>query len=145
MILKTLRGNKRAVGEWGDSWRIPEPGAQAVSQSGVFVGEETAYGLPAVTNVIRSPSELIAAMPFMTYEKGTVPALRDRREDTWQWDLFHEKPNDEIDPYQFFYDVNVSIEASQNAFIQKVKARGGQVVALYVIDPQRVMDLRKNF
>jgi HK97 family phage portal protein len=42
-----------------------------------------------------------------------------------------------VDSFQFFYDVALSLEATQNAFVQKGFYKG-QVKALLVLDPQRV-------
>jgi HK97 family phage portal protein len=126
--------------EWGTESFIPSSGIGRISEAGVPVTNFSAYGVPAVASVIRSPADLIAAMPFVTYRQNLSDprdSFRDRAEDTWQWELFHERPCDECDPFQFFYDLEVSLEATQNAFIQKAKLRN-EVVALYVLDPQRV-------
>jgi HK97 family phage portal protein len=118
--------------EWGTSWLIPQAGYQWLTSSGVPITSDTAYGLSAVSNVIRSPSEIIASLPFESTRAGK-PAL-----DSWQWQLLHEEP-DELGTgcWEFFYDLCMSIEGSQNAFVQKAKSRT-RVEAVYIIDPQRV-------
>ncbi len=136
MILRTARGEQRTVApEFNPSGQIIVPyGLGAFTGAGVIVDQQTAYGLPAVNSVIRQPASLIATLPFKTYRNGPegvpVEAL-----DAWQFDLLNEAPNEETDSYQFFYDVALSIEASQNCFIHKIKS-GSKIEALRVLDPQ---------
>jgi HK97 family phage portal protein len=135
MIVRTRSGDvELRSSEWGNSWIIPQPGREWLAGSGIPITEDTAMGLPAVSNVIRSPAEIIASLPFMVY-RGQP---RKRSESSWQWQLLHEQP-DELGTgtYGFFYDLALSIEACQNAFVQKAKSPS-RVEALYVLDPQRV-------
>ena len=134
MILRTQHGNVELRSEWGQSSRIPMPWAGALSASGINVTQTEALGLPAVSNVIRSPAEIIASLPMIVYEQGDI---RERAESSWQWKLLHDQPSAECDSFEFFYDLALSIEATQNAFIQKAKFRE-RVYELYVLDPQRV-------
>lgn len=136
MIIRTRNGDVelRSSAEWGTSHLIPQPGSNWISNSGVPVTEEIAFGLPAVSNVIRSPAETIASLPFLTYRGNP----RKRAEDSWQWRLLHDEPDDMgTGTFNFFYDLELSLEACQNAFAQKAKSRK-RVEALYIIDPQRV-------
>lgn len=135
MIVRTLGGDlELRTQEWGSSWLIPQPGTEWLSGAGIPVTEAAAMGLPAVSNVIRSPSEIIASLPFMVY-KGQP---RKRAENSWQWQLLHDLPDERgIGTYQFFYDLNLSLEATQNTFIQKAKSPK-RIEALYLLDPQRV-------
>lgn len=110
--------------------------------SPVPVTRESAIGLPAVGRAISLVAETIASLPLMIYEgRGAKKRLRD---DTWQFGLLNELPGlGDFTPFDLFSDVAACIEASGNAFLQKVKA-AGQVVALIVIDPARVRVYRKN-
>jgi HK97 family phage portal protein len=87
-----------------------------------------------VSSVIRHASEVTASLPFCVY-RGE-PKIR--AENSWQWSLLHSEP-DEMGTgvYQFFYDIEISLEATSNAFIQKAKSPN-RIEALYVLDPQRV-------
>lgn len=137
MILKTRLGHNirfSAAGEWGTDHVIPSPGTGFGAWSGVSITEDVAYGLPAVSNVIRSPAEIIASLPFFVYTNGPVRARADQ---SWQWDLLHEHPSEECDTFEFFYDLALSLEATQNAFVRKAKT-SSRVVELYVLDPHRV-------
>lgn len=134
MILRTRHGNVELRSEFGWSSRITPPWVAALSASGEPVTVSTALGLPAVSNVIRSPAEIIASLPFIIYEQGDI---RERAESSWQWRLLHDQPSAECDTFEFFYDIALSLEATQNAFIQKAKF-DERVYELYVLDPQRV-------
>lgn len=135
MILASRFGNTELrTGEFGQASRLTAPWRGALSAAGTIVTTTTAMGLPAVSNVIRSPAEILAALPYIVYEAGEV---RTRAERSWQWQLLHDAPSDECDPYEFYYDLELSLEATQNAFVQKAKYNG-RVYALYVLDPQRV-------
>lgn len=129
----------RSAMEWGNESLVPLPGQGWVSASGMAVTETTALGLPAVSSVIRNAADMIGAMPFLVYQDADVPV---KARDSWQWRLLHEKPADETDAFEFWYDVALSLEATQNAFVQKVKVRNGEVVALNVLDPQTVRGYR---
>lgn len=136
MIIRTRQGDVelRSAGEWGESWKIPQPGDSAVSAAGVAVTTDRAYGIPAMSNVMRSPAEIIGALPFMVYRDKP----RRKADNTWQWQLLHEEPDDEgTGTYQFFFDLDHSLEGYQNTVLQKVKSPT-RVEALRVMDPNRV-------
>lgn len=146
MIIKTRGGHDlqiNASAEWGtESW-IPAAGMGRISESGVPVTDRSAQGIPAVSSVIRSASEIIASMPFMVYRQAE--GYKKQARDTWQWELLHDCPEPilaECSSFEFFYDISVSLESTQNAFIQKMKqgtARGRKkMIGLHVVDPQRV-------
>lgn len=132
MILKTIRGGQAELrmAEYGSS-AIPVPSANFYAYTGRNVTTEAAYGMPAVSAAIRVVSETIASLPMLVYRD------KERAADSWQYQLLRNRPNAEQDPFQFFCDINVSIEASGNAFIQKTKLRG-RVVELHVINPDMV-------
>lgn len=106
------------------------------SYSPVLVTRDTAMGLPAVGRAISLVSETIANLPIQVFEgRGANKRLR---EDTWQFRLLSELPGmGDFTIFDFISDLNACLEASGNAFVQKVKA-GGEVVALIIIDPNRV-------
>lgn len=135
MILASRWGNKEIrTGEFGVSSQITAPWNASLSSSGTIVTTTTALGLPAVSNVVRSPAEMVASLPFLVYQAGDI---RERAENSWQWRLLHDQPSEECDAFEFYYDLQLSIETTQNAFLQKAKYND-RVYALYVLDPQRV-------
>lgn len=133
VILATRHGNVELRSEFGHSSDLRPPWSAWVSSSGLPVSTTQAFGLPAVSNVIRSPAEIIASLPFFVY-KGDP---RERADTSWQWKLLHDQPSSECDTFEFFYDLVLSLEATQNAFVQKAVFEN-RVYELYVIDPQRV-------
>ena len=140
MILKTRSGGnvELRAGEWGTEHIIPRPGTAWMSDYGLPISEADAFGLPAVSNVIRSPAEIIAALPFFVYNDAPV---RTPARDSWQWALLHDQPAPELASFQFFYDLALGLEATQNAFIRKIRgvgSRRNRLEALEVIDPHRV-------
>jgi len=81
MILRTRHGNVELRSEWGNSSDIRAPWASAISAAGIVVSQTEALGLPAVSNVIRSPAEMVASLPFLVYEQGDI---HERAESSWQ-------------------------------------------------------------
>lgn len=139
MILRTRSGSnvELRTGEWGTDHLIPRYGGW-YSDSGLPITEADAYGLPAVSNVIRSPADIIGALPFFVYNSGDV---RTEARNSWQWKLLHDQPSPDCDTFKFFYDLALSLEACQNAFLYKVRgvgSRSNRLEALEVIDPHRV-------
>ena len=143
MIIRSASGRDvehRTAGDWPSTSLVwPSPlNAGYLSQSGLLVTSSVAQGVPAVGSVIRQASGIVASMPFTVYQDGTVRAPATK---TWQSRLFNESPSPGVDAFQFFYDLNVSLESTQNAFVQKAFYKK-QVVALIVLDPQRMMARR---
>lgn len=141
MILQTRRGGnvELRTGEWGTSHIIPSPGSVYMSDAGMSISELDAYGLPAVSNVIRSAASLVGSLPFFVYRDDAD--VRQPARDAWQWGLLHDFPSDNLSSFDFFYDLALSIEATQNAFVQKIRGVGsqrGRLIALEIIDPHRV-------
>lgn len=133
-VRDSLFGAELRAGEWGTDHYIPLPYQSYVSSAGVIVSEQTAYGVPAISNVIRSPAEVIASLPFMVYRAGPV---KERAENTWQYRLLHDAPAPELSSFDFWYDVVLSLEAVGNAFVRKMRGQG-RILALEVLDPHRV-------
>jgi HK97 family phage portal protein len=118
-----------------EAWR-------AYGYSAIPVTRDTAIGLPAVGRAVTLIAETIASLPLLVYQgMGAEKRLRD---DTWQYRLFNELPGaGDFSPFDFISDIAACIETCGNAFVQKVKA-AGEVIALLVIDPQRVEVGRVN-
>jgi len=135
MIVRNRFGtNIELRSEWGNASDVSRLRSGSFSAAGLAVTPDSAFGLPAVSNVTRSAAEIVASLPFMVYTDAPV---RERAPEAWQYGLLHDRPSDTCDSFEFFYDVALSLEATQNAFIQKAKFRR-RVYELYVLDPQRV-------
>lgn len=120
------------TGEWGTSHLIPR--SAWLSDTGLPISESDAYGLPAVSNIIRSCASLTASLPFFVYKEGEI---REPARDSWQWKLLHDQPSAECSSFDFFYDLGISLEATQNAFVRKTRFRK-ELIELEVLDPHRV-------
>src|SRR3954465_9007247 len=127
-------GEERSLA-WPDNTR-PLPWDQVSMGQGYTpmpITTANAVGLPAVSAAIRLVAETIASLPLVVYQGFEA----DKRvaQDSWQYGLLHELPGlGDFTPFDFIADVAGSVEASGNAFIQKVKA-ANRIVALIVIDP----------
>lgn len=110
--------------------------------SPVPVTRDSAIGLPAVGRAISLVAETIASLPLRVYQG--FDADKRLRRDVWQHGLLNEMPGmGDFTAFDLISDIAACVEASGNAFVQKVKA-AGQVVALIVIDPARVEVYREN-
>jgi HK97 family phage portal protein len=125
---------------------VPPRGAWIGSSAGMPVTQSTATGLPGVSACIRLVSETLGMMPLIVY-KGIAPDLT-RARDSWQWERLHDQPNDEESAFDFWQDVQTSIEVSGNAYIWKVKSRpvpqSAEDIELFVMDPRYVEVKREN-
>lgn len=136
MILRTRDGGDVELrSEFGNASDLRLPVNAWLSQSGLPVTPSQAFGLPAVSSVIRAAAEIVASLPFMVYRDEAN--VKTRAPDAWQYGLLHDRPSETCDSFEFFYDLALSLEATQNAFVQKAKYRR-RVYELYVLDPQRV-------
>jgi HK97 family phage portal protein len=139
---RTPDSDQRAL--FQDSARIPSWGefSGGIGYTPVPVTRDTAIGLPAVGRAISLVAETVASLPLLVYQGRQ--AQKRLRDDTWQYRLFNELPGlGDFTPFDLISDIAACVEASGNAFVQKVKA-AGEVVALIVIDPARVRVYRDN-
>jgi HK97 family phage portal protein len=127
---------ERAFGQ--DANRIPTwaEASAGLGYAPMPITRDTAIGLPAVGRAISLVAETCASLPLEVYQgTGANKRLRD---DTWQYRLLHDLPGiGDFTSFDLFSDIAACLEASGNAFVQKVKA-AGEVIALIVIDPRRV-------
>src|SRR3990167_390035 len=121
MIVRTKHFGEREL-RFSDTDSNP-PSRSNASWVGLPVTEDAAYGLPAVSAVIRSVAETVASLSLIVYRDKA--GTRERATGSWQYDLLHDRPSFDTDAFQLLYDVAVSLEATQNAFIEKVKVDGG--------------------
>lgn len=97
--------------------------------SGVAVNEQSALKMSAVFRCVSLISSVSAALPLHTYVRGTkdraVSALLD-------------DPHPELTPIELWRLTYVHRCLWGNAYLQKMRNRGGQVVELWPITPDRV-------
>lgn len=121
MILKTRYAGNRQVrsGAWPD--RTAPPARIAWTPSGEPVNEETASGLPAVGRAFRLIAGLVGGLPLGVYE-GRKGDKRERPDSPSAALL--RNPVIGMSAFDWRYDVAMSLEATENAFLLKRRARG---------------------
>lgn len=109
--------------------------------SGVMVDRSSAFGLSTAHACVRLTSDTLATTPLLVYQ-GEDPAERTRARDSWQWDRLHNRPNDQTSAFEFWSDVGSSVEATGDAFIEKVKTArrpsSADELQLFPLDPATV-------
>ncbi|MGH3428268.1 MAG: phage portal protein [Mycobacteriales bacterium] len=115
--------------------------ASAFSTSGVTVTDDKVFGLPTATYCIRLVSMNIAQSELMVADV-TNPKLPLPRPDTWQYQLLHNPPADELTGFNLIADISSSIEGFGNACLQKIKVGrpgvDGEVADLRPLDMEKV-------
>lgn len=118
---------------WGPT--IPSPWAGMSSAAGTVVTTESATGLPAVGRAIRLIGGLIGATAISVFE-GRRGNKREQP-DTEQAKLL-DNPYPGMSAFDWRHDIAVSLEATANAFVRKIKTSRGKLVALEVLPPRYV-------
>lgn len=120
---------------FSNSATIPPPYAATVSSSGQLVTTDTASGLPAVGRAIRLVGGLIGSATLMVYRgrRGDKRAEPDS-----ELARLFENPYPGVSANQWRYDLAVSLEVTENAFIRKIRTVRGKVVALETLPYQYV-------
>ena len=133
MIVRTRGGDRELRSGTIGSSVIPAPGFGSWRpSSGEPITVARATALPAVFNAIRLVAETTGRLPLRVY--SGFQAEKRTREDTWQWDLLHHRPNPERSAFDFWQDVAACIETTGDAFAFKAKSRR-RVEALFLIHP----------
>ena len=153
--LSRLRGKPQPEKWWsfggGDGWFsttgiVPPYPGRMFNIAGTLVTMESAMGLPAVAAAIRLLGETTGMVPLLIY-RGDPPD-REKARETWQWYRLHERPNDEQSAFDFFEDIETSIESWGDGFVWKAKARpvirDEQDIQLFVMDAATVRIAREE-
>jgi HK97 family phage portal protein len=147
MILRARGGIDRELRQAGGVWDpetlvIPQPWQAGTwySSAGELLSVDKASGLPAVFSAIRLLAETTGRLPLRVY--SGFRADKATAQDTWQWRLLHDRPNDERSAFDFWQDVAACLEGHGNAFLHKAKV-GAIVEALFLLNPVKVK-VRRN-
>lgn len=136
MIVRTRGGDRELRSGPIGSSVIPAPGSMGWwPSSGEPITVNRAMALPAVFGAIRLIAETTGRLPLRVY--SGFQADKRTREDSWQWDLLHRRPNPERSAFDFWQDVSSCLETNGNAYMQKAKSRR-RVEALFLIHPSCV-------
>ncbi|UUS30837.1 MULTISPECIES: phage portal protein [Streptomyces] len=99
------------------------------SDSGVTVSEASSLHMPAVWRSVALIAGVSAALPLHTYRRGT----KDRADEALLDD-----PHPEMTPLELWRLAFVHRVLWGNAYVQKIRNGGGQIVQLWPITPDRV-------
>jgi len=116
--------------------------------SGVRVTVPGSLSLPAVYASIRILADGVAATPLPVYRLG-ADDTRQKAKDTWQWRLFHDRPNPEMTAPMFGSTMMAHLAGYGESFIGKdYELREGFPVgsptALWPIHPEQIRVARLN-
>jgi HK97 family phage portal protein len=114
---------------WPDYTRPPRFIGQP-SIAGERVTPERAFGLPAFGNAVRLIAGIIASSCLEVFQGEGADKVK--MDDSWQAQLF-EQPALDWSEFAWLWDVAASLEATENAVLQKMKARG-RVTELIPVD-----------
>jgi HK97 family phage portal protein len=140
MILATRdRGEMRVGGlsrkSLGEDWPWGVAPPADWLNSGQLLTVNQAVGVPALLACLLYLSDSIAMLPSIVYRR-TAAGGAERAEGTWQWGLFHDRPNPDSTPADMRADVVLSLAGGGNSYVRKWKNAGGRgrVVQLEVLD-----------
>ncbi len=130
-VVRTRQGiqveTRAAQLNWGPM--VPSYG-YGQGAAGVPVTETTAVGLPAVGRAIRLIGGLVGSALIGVYE-GRAGDKRERPDSPQA--ILLDDPMLGTSAFQWRYDVAVSLEVCENAYIRKIKNGRGKLVALQVL------------
>jgi HK97 family phage portal protein len=129
-----LRGAERRSLDQPESWLWDAFGGTS-TYSGKSVNAKGALGLVPVWAAVNLLAGSVGQLPMRVYRgQGREKELATN---TPQWELLHEKPNDEQATDVFFENLTGHLNLRGNAYLEKDKGRAG-VGALWPIDPSKV-------
>jgi HK97 family phage portal protein len=136
----------------GDVFLKDAPSAELINAlggqptlSGRSVTVDSALGLVHVFAAVRVLAESIGVMPCHVYRRQSRG--RTKAEDVWQYRLFHESPNSEQAPGQFFETLVGHMALWGNCYVEKIPyvvAGSPRVGELWPIAPNRVRPFRRK-
>lgn len=94
------------------------------------VSADTAMKYAAVFACVRVLSETLAAMPIMLYRKKP-DGDRESRNDLAIYDILHNRPNEEMSPFNFKEACMIALNTGGNAVCERLVNGYGDLVGLY--------------
>ena len=107
------------------------------------IDSQTAMTYSAVFSCIRVLSETFAVCPNMLYRKRD-DGTRDTANDLYVYDFLHDKPNEEMAPFNFKETCMINANAGGNIYAEKLFNRYGELVGLYPYRWENVRMERKD-
>lgn len=146
-----VRSNGRDVAmqsssPWPRAWPYSSlPPAELVG--GGFTGSSStpmdqAVGVPALLGVLLLLSQLAGGVPVKVY-RGQAPN-RTVADDTWQYDLLHDRPTtDGLGAFAFYADIVLSLAGAGYACVRKHPSRG-RIAELEPVSAAKITPKRDN-
>ena len=109
---------------------------------GYAVSEEGALRLAAVYACVKVLSETVASLPLILYER----LERGKRRATEQrlYRLLHDQPNPLMTAFEWREALTAHVVLWGNAFCEKEFNNAGQVIALWPLRPDKMVDIRRS-
>lgn len=127
-----------------DEWRKAFlRGDDVGDYSTMNVDSEMAMKYSAVFACVRVLSETVASLPIGVYKKNENGDKEDAR-DLDIYDVLHDKPNDEMTPFNFKEAMMTSLCLGGNAYALKLTNSRNDVKGLYPLDWQKVTMRRED-
>jgi HK97 family phage portal protein len=113
-----------------------------VSKGVINVSGNNAMKYSAVFACVRVLSETMASMPMILYKKNNDGG-REAVTDLPIYDVFHNKPNDEMSAYNFKETCMVNLNLGGNAVCEKIFNSTGDIIGLYPY-PYQYVKIERN-
>ncbi len=107
-----------------------------------YIGQDSAMKYTAVFACVRVLSETLASAPIMLYRKKE-DGEREKRNDLSVYDILHNRPNEEMSPFNFKETCMVNLNTGGNAVCEKLVNAYGDIVGLYPYQWSRV-DIKRD-
>ena len=111
-----------------DEIRIPTAGSMNTTKAMKYT---------AVFSCLRVLSETFASVPILLYRKKE-DGEREARNDLGIYDILHNRPNEEMSPFNFKEQMMMSLNTGGNSVSEKLVNRHGSLVGLYPYQSQQV-------
>jgi HK97 family phage portal protein len=108
----------------------------------LYVNTETAMKYSAVFACVRVLSETLAGVPLMVYRK-TPAGDREAVTNHPVYDILHNRPNDEMSPFNFKESCMSALNLGGNSVSEKLLSSNGTLVGLYPYQWDRV-DIKRD-
>jgi HK97 family phage portal protein len=129
--------------EYNDFIRNFLSGDDSTIEGDYEIDSDTAMKYTAVFACNRVLAETLASTPIKVYKK--TKEGREEASDNDLYDILHNKPNDEMSPFNFKEVMMLNQNLGGNAFAQKIFNKFGDIIGLYPLRWQDVkIDRQKN-
>jgi len=124
-------------------WLIDWFAGGGTSVSGVTVNENTAMNVTAVYAAVDILARTLASLPLPVYRR-LKPRGKERAYDHPLYEVLHNQPNPEMTSFEFRQALMGHLALWGNCFAEIERNRAGDVVALWLLRPDRMMIKRDS-